>query len=114
MNASRPRIFVAFLAYCLQVSLKARLKPHTPGLTPRAVLDKLADIQMLDVHLPTTDGRDLLLSRYTDPDADQRLLLAKPKLPLPKQPPPRIVTTTPISLPAHAALSCRPSTVASQ
>lgn len=97
-------IFVAFLAYCLQVSLKARLKPHAPGLTPRAVLDKLASIQMLDVHLPTTDGRNLLLSRYTEPDADQRLLLAKLKLPLPKQPPPRIATTTPIRPPAHATL----------
>jgi hypothetical protein len=97
-------IFVAFLAYCLQVSLKARLKPHAPGLTPRAALDKLASIQMRDVHLPTTDGRNLLLSRYTEPDADQRLLLAKLKLPLPKQPPPRIATTTPIRPPAHATL----------
>src|SRR5215475_10886666 len=49
-------IFVAFLAYCLHVTLRARLKPLAPGLTPRAVLDKLAAIQMLDVHFPTTDG----------------------------------------------------------
>ena len=59
-------IFVAFLAYCLHVTLRARLKPLAPGLTPRAVLDKFAAIQMLDVHFPTTDGRTLILSRYTE------------------------------------------------
>src|ERR1700719_148573 len=57
-------IFVAFLAYCLHVTLRARLKPLAPGLTPRAVLDKFAAVQMLDVHFPTTDGRTLILSRY--------------------------------------------------
>lgn len=77
-------IFVAFLAYCLQVSMKARLKALAPGLTPRTVLEKLASLQMVDVHLPTTDGRQLLLRRYTEPDADQRLLLAQLKLQLPK------------------------------
>jgi transposase len=60
-------IFVAFMAYCLQVTLRARLRPLAPGLTPRAVLDKFATLQMLDVHLPTTDGRTLILSRYTHP-----------------------------------------------
>ena len=60
-------IFVAFLAYCLHVTLRARLRPLAAGLTPRAVLDKLAAIQMLDVHFPTTDGRTLILSRYTEP-----------------------------------------------
>ena len=64
-------IFVAFLAYCLHVTLRARLSPLAPGLTPRAVLDKFAAIQMLDVHLPTTDGRTLILSRYTELTADQ-------------------------------------------
>src|ERR1700674_2406277 len=63
-------IFVAFLAYCLHVTLRARLKPLAPGLTPRAVLDKFAAIQMLDVHFPTTDGRTLILSRYTELTAD--------------------------------------------
>lgn len=61
-------IFVAFLAYCLQVTLKARLRPLAPGLTPRAVLERFAAIQMVDVHLPTTDGRTLILSRYTEPE----------------------------------------------
>src|SRR6516165_4177647 len=75
-------IFVAFLAYCLHVTLRARLKPLAPGLTPRAVLDKLAAIQMLDVHFPTTDGRTLILSRYTELNADQKLLVNQLKLDL--------------------------------
>ena len=83
-------IFVAFLAYCLQVTLKARLRPLAPGLTPRAVLEKFAAIQMVDVHLPTTDGRTLILSRYTEPEPDQQLLLDRLRLVLPAQPPPRI------------------------
>jgi transposase len=92
-------IFVAFLAYCLQVTLRAKLKPLAPGLTPRAVLDKLAGIQMLDVHLPTTDGRTLILSRYTELNADQKLLVRRLKLDLPSQPPPRI--TAPAGKPAR-------------
>ena len=89
-------IFVAFLAYCLQVSMKARLKALAPGLTPRTALEKLAGLQMVDVYLPTTDGRQLLLRRYTEPDADQRLLLAQLKLQLPKQPPPKIAVSLPV------------------
>ena len=88
-------IFVAFLAYCLQVSMKARLKAPARGLAPRTVLEKLAGLQMVDVYLPTTDGRQLLLRRYTEPDADQRLLLAQLKLQLPKQPPPQIAVSLP-------------------
>jgi len=83
-------IFVAFIAYCLHVTLRARLKPLAGGLTPRAVLDKLAAIQMLDVHFPTTDGRTLILSRHTEPNTDQKLLLRQLNLDLPAQPPPRI------------------------
>ena len=83
-------IFVAFLAYCLHVTLRARLKPLAPGLTPRAVLDKFAAIEMLDVHFPTTDGRTLILSRYTELTADQKLLVRQLKLDLPPQPAPRI------------------------
>lgn len=60
------------------------------GLTPRAVLDKFATIQMLDVKFSTTDGRTLILSRYTEPDTDHKLLLEQLKLTLPLQPPPRI------------------------
>ena len=86
-------IFVAFMAYCLHVTLRAKLRPLAGGLTPRAVLDKLAGIQMLDVHFPTTDGRSLLLSRYTELDADQKLLVRQLGLTLPPQPPPRITAT---------------------
>src|SRR6516165_6491125 len=82
-------IFVAFIAYCLHVTLRARLRPLAPGLTPRAVLDKFATIQMLDVHFPTTDGRTLILS-HTYPETDHRLLLEQLNLTLPAQPPPRI------------------------
>ncbi len=96
-------IFVAFLAYCLHVTLRARLKPQAPGLTPRAVLDKFAAIQMLDVHFPTTDGRTLILSRYTELTADQKLLARRLKLDLPPQPPPRITAPEKITqLPADA------------
>jgi len=86
-------IFVAFLAYCLHVTLRSRLRPLAGGLTPRAVLDKLAAMQMLDVHFPTTDGRTLILARYTQPQADQKILLAQLGLTLPPQPPPRITAS---------------------
>ena len=83
-------IFVAFLAYALSVTLRQRLQPLAPGLTPRAVLEKLSTIQMLDVCLPTTDGRWLMMPRYTQPEPDQMLLLHRLRLSLPPQPPPRI------------------------
>jgi len=83
-------IFVAFLAYCLQVTLKAHLHLLATGLTPRAVLEKFAAIQMVDVYLPTTDGRTLLLTRYTEPEPEQQILLDQLRLRLPEQPPPRI------------------------
>jgi Transposase DDE domain len=87
-------IFVAFVAYCLQATLKQRLRTLAHGLTPRAALEKFAGIQMVDVHLPTTDGRHLMLSRHTEPDADQKLLLQQLKMTLPQQPPPRIAAAT--------------------
>ena len=90
-------ILVAFLAYCLTVTLKHRLQEHAPGLTPRAVLEKLAAIQMLDVSFPTTDGRWLVMPRYTEPDQEQALLLHHLKLVLPQQPPPRITALSPTS-----------------
>jgi hypothetical protein len=83
-------IFIAFIAYCLHVTLRARLRRVAGGLTPRAVLDKFAAIQMLDVQFPTTDGRTLILSRYTEPTTDHKLLLEQLNLSLPPQPPPRI------------------------
>ena len=85
-------ILVAFLAYCLHVTLKKRLEAHAPGLTPKAVIEKLATILIVDVHFPTTDGRELVMPRYTEPEQDQKLLLEKLKLFLPPQPPPKIRT----------------------
>ncbi|MGH8211152.1 MAG: IS1634 family transposase [Steroidobacteraceae bacterium] len=83
-------IFIAFLAYCLQITLQRRLHALAPGLTPRSALETFAAVQMIDVHLPTTDGRELLLTRYTQPEPELRLLLQQLKLDLPPQPPPRI------------------------
>ena len=83
-------IFVAFLAYCLYVTLQQRLRALAPGLTSRAVIEKMTAIQMIDVHLPTTDGRLLILSRYTQPEPDHQLLLQRLHLTLPAQPPQKI------------------------
>ncbi len=83
-------IFVAFLAYCLLTTLRKRLQIYAPGLTPRQVLEKLGRIQMLDVCLPTSDGRWLIMPRYTQPEAEQEMVLEKLNLELPAQPPPRI------------------------
>ena len=89
-NRVEAHILVAFLAFALSVTLKQRLQALAPGLTPRAVLEKLATIQMLDVCLPTTDGRCLIMPRYTQPEPDQALMLHQLNLSLPSQPPPRI------------------------
>jgi hypothetical protein len=89
-NRVEAHILVAFLAYALSVTLKQRLQALAPGLTPRAVLEKLATIQMLDVCLPTTDGRWLIMPRYTQPEPDQALMLHQLNLSLPSQPSPRI------------------------
>jgi len=83
-------IFIAFLAYCLHVTLERRLHALAPGLTPRSVLEKFAAMQMIDVHVPTTDRRELVLTRRTEPQPDLKLLLDKLRLDLPPQPPPKI------------------------
>ena len=92
-NESRieAHIFVAFIAYCLHVTLKNLARPRAPGITPRAILEKFATLQMLDVHLPTTDGRHLVLPRYTQPERDHQLLIDQLQLKLPEQPTPRIL-----------------------
>ena len=87
-------IFIAFLAYCLQITLQRRLHALAPGLTASSALEKFAAVQMIDVHLPTTDGRELLLTRYTQPEPELRLLIQQLKLNLPPQPPPRIASRT--------------------
>ena len=83
-------ILVAFLGYCLTVTLRMKLAATAPGLTPRAVLQSLAAIQMLEVHIPTSDGRMLVMPRYTEPELQQQLILDKLGFALPAQPPPRI------------------------
>jgi len=83
-------LFVAFLAYCLSITLRQQLRPLAPGLMPRVVLEKLAGLQLLDVIIPTTDSRELLLRRRTEPDHDIALLLDRLGRTLPAQPPPRI------------------------
>jgi transposase len=96
-------ILIAFLAYCLQVTLKNRLMAHAPGLTPASVLEKLATIQMIDVCFPTVDGRWLVLPRYTQPDTDTKMLLHKLRIALPAQPPPRITAGLSASTPVPAS-----------
>ncbi len=91
-------IFIAFLAYCLQITLQRRLHALAPGLTARSALEKFAAVQMIDVRLPTTDGRELLLTRYTQPEPELQLLIHQLKLSLPPQPPPRIASGR---LPSH-------------
>jgi transposase len=83
-------IFIAFLAYCLHVTLGRRLHALAPGLTPRSAIEKFAAVQMIDLHVPTTDGRELLLTRYTEPEPELALLIDKLKFVLPAQPSPKI------------------------
>ena len=91
-------VFVAFLAYCVYISLREKLRRRAPGLTVRQLLDKLSAIQMLDVHFPTTDGRELIFTRYTQPEPDQLLVLAQLDWALPAQPPPRITAKREIQM----------------
>jgi len=93
-------IFVAFLAYALQVTLTRRLHALAPGLTARSALQKFAAIQMIDVHLPTTDGREIVLTRYTQPEPELQLLIDRLRLTLPAQPPPKI-TAAALAKPAR-------------
>jgi hypothetical protein len=83
-------IFIAFLAYCLHVTLARRLHALAPGLTARSALEKFAAVQMIDVHLPTTDGREIVLSRYTQPEPELKLLIDRLAYKLPQQPLPKI------------------------
>jgi transposase len=94
-------ILISFLAYCLHITLTERLRSLAPGLTARSALEKFAAMQMIDVHLPTTDGRELIMTRTTQPEPELQLLLDKLKLQLPAQPPPKI---TPAQVAKAAAL----------
>ena len=91
-NRIEAHILISFLAYCLHITLTERLRALSPGLTTRSVLEKFAAMQMIDVHVPTTDGRELVMSRTTQPQPDLQLLLDKLRLQLPAQPPPQITS----------------------
>jgi transposase len=102
-------VLIAFLAYCLQVTLKNRLLIHAPGLTPAAVLEKLATIQMVEVWIPMIDGRWLVLPRHTQPEPDVQALLEKIRITLPPQPPPRIKSSQlPVVVTNHPQEPLRP------
>ena len=94
MERIQAHILVAFISYTLHVCLRQRLRAVAGGLTPRAVLEKFCAVQMVDVHLPTTDGRTVILTRHTQPEKELQLLLAQLKLTLPAQPPPKITVAT--------------------
>ena len=85
-------IFVSFIVYCLLVTLKNLARPQAPGLTSRAILEKFATLQMVDIHVPTADGRHLMLARHTQPNREHELLLRQLHLKLPKQPPPKLLS----------------------
>lgn len=58
-------VLLAFVSHCLLATLKKIARSHAPDLTPRTVIEKFTAIQIADVHLPTLDGRKLVLPRYT-------------------------------------------------
>ena len=95
-------VLMAFLAYCLQVTLKNRLLIHAPGLTPAAVFEKMATIQMVEVWIPMLDGRWLVLPRHTQPEPDVQALLEQIRIALPPQPPPRIKSAQLAGAPNHS------------
>jgi transposase len=97
-------VLIAFLAYCLQVTLKNRLMIHASGLTPAAVFEKMATIQMVEVWIPMLDGRWLMLPRYTQPEKDVQAMLNKLDITLPSQPKPRIKSTQILPSPTKPAV----------
>ena len=101
-NRADAHVLIAFLAYCLQVTLKNRLMIHAPGLTPTAVFEKLATIQMVEVWIPMLDGRWLIMPRHTQPDKDVQAVLDHLQINMPSQPPPRIRASQSVSVPAPA------------
>ena len=96
---SSSHIFIAFLAYCSYITLQRRLHALAPGLSARSAIEKFAAVQMIDVHVPTTDGRELVLTRYTQPEPELQLLINQLKFQLPPQPPPKITTADSPRLP---------------
>ena len=60
-------IFTAFMALCLLQTLRSIAKEHAPGLTPRQIIEKFRTVKMVNVAMPTTDGRVVTLPRYVEP-----------------------------------------------
>ncbi len=89
-------VFISFLAYCLHVTLEKYNKKAATGLSSRSVLERMSEIQMLDVTIPATDGRQLRMKRYTKPEKVHQLLLAQLGFTLPAQPPPEIRNPKPV------------------
>ena len=83
-------IFTSFMAFCLLTTLRAMAREHAPGLTPRQIITNLKTIKMVDVVMPTTDGRVVTLPRSVEPKEEVALLLNRLGLTLPDQPPPKI------------------------
>jgi hypothetical protein len=79
------------MAYALHVTLRQRLRNLAPALTPRAAIEKFRAVQTIDVHLPTTDGRTVIMSRYTQPERELQILLKQLRLRFPSQPSPPMV-----------------------
>jgi transposase len=89
-------VFISFLAYCLHVTLEKYNKKAATGLSSRSVLERMSEIQMLDVIIPATDGRELTMRRYTKPEKVHHLLLDQLGFTLPGQPPPEIRNPSPV------------------
>jgi hypothetical protein len=83
-------LFVAVMGYCLMVTLRQKLRSCADGLTAQDVLDKLGSVMMIDVRIPTADGRMLQMRRYSQPEQEHQIILDKLGMTLPKQPPPKI------------------------
>jgi transposase len=98
-------VFVCVLAYALWKTLDHMAKqaglltlihkpperrygqavPKPRPMTPEVILRELARIQIGDIVLETTDGRQLRLRRVARPDAEQKRILAALKLALPER-----------------------------
>ncbi len=89
-------ILVSFIAHCPLVTLKNLARPQAPGPTPRAIVGKFAAIQMVDLHVPTADGRRLVLARHTQPSRNHESLPRRLDLTLPRQPATKLLSLGPV------------------
>ena len=83
-------IFVSYVAYCLQATLKNLTSDIASGLSPKEIIAKMKQLYMVDVKKPTSDGREIVMKRYVEPKPETALLLREMDLQLPTQPPPKI------------------------